>query len=166
MTTKKTRSNMAQELGRRGGLKGGAARAKALDPGHRREIARAAAQARWQDEGKPQQLRHAVPKLRYDTEYGQAVLVFWNTVVMAHLKDKTATLEDVGRAALVRSLIEGHPYGDSTKQLCAHHLDDLAEVPALRDAARAMMKAMPGVRTIPRREDMDTKSMYDERDES
>ena len=33
--------------GRAGGLKGGAARAKALDPQKRREIARKAASARW-----------------------------------------------------------------------------------------------------------------------
>jgi hypothetical protein len=34
-------------LGRRGGLKGGPARASALSPARRREIARAAARARW-----------------------------------------------------------------------------------------------------------------------
>jgi hypothetical protein len=34
-------------LGRRGGLKGGKARAKALTPEQRAEIARAAASARW-----------------------------------------------------------------------------------------------------------------------
>jgi len=37
----------AVSLGRRGGLKGGAARAKKLTPAQRQEIARAAAQARW-----------------------------------------------------------------------------------------------------------------------
>ena len=36
------------ELGRRGGLRGGAARAKALSAGRRSEIARGAAKARWQ----------------------------------------------------------------------------------------------------------------------
>jgi hypothetical protein len=37
----------AVALGRRGGLKGGPARAAALSPARRREIARAAARARW-----------------------------------------------------------------------------------------------------------------------
>lgn len=36
-----------QESGRKGGLKGGTARATALAPEQRAEIARAAAQARW-----------------------------------------------------------------------------------------------------------------------
>ena len=38
---------LAVELGRRGGLKGGKARAKALTSEQRAEIARIAAQARW-----------------------------------------------------------------------------------------------------------------------
>jgi hypothetical protein len=38
---------LAVELGRRGGLKGGKARAAKLTPEERREIARKAAQARW-----------------------------------------------------------------------------------------------------------------------
>jgi hypothetical protein len=37
----------AVALGRKGGLKGGPARAAALSPARRREIARAAARARW-----------------------------------------------------------------------------------------------------------------------
>ena len=37
----------AVNLGRRGGLKGGKARAKALSPARRSEIARAAVNARW-----------------------------------------------------------------------------------------------------------------------
>lgn len=37
----------AVALGRRGGLKGGRARAEALSPARRTEIARAAAKARW-----------------------------------------------------------------------------------------------------------------------
>ena len=37
----------AVELGRRGGLKGGRARAEKLSPSRRREIARRAARARW-----------------------------------------------------------------------------------------------------------------------
>ena len=37
----------AVSLGRRGGLKGGKARAKALTPSRRSEIARAAVKARW-----------------------------------------------------------------------------------------------------------------------
>ena len=37
----------AQELGRRGGLRGGPARARALSPTRRSEIARAAARTRW-----------------------------------------------------------------------------------------------------------------------
>jgi hypothetical protein len=39
----------AVELGRRGGLKGGAARAKRLSAQRRSEIARKAAEARWRD---------------------------------------------------------------------------------------------------------------------
>ncbi len=38
---------LAVELGRRGGLKGGKARAKKLTPEQRQEIARKAAEARW-----------------------------------------------------------------------------------------------------------------------
>ena len=38
---------LAVELGRRGGLKGGKARAKKLSPERRREIAKKAAEARW-----------------------------------------------------------------------------------------------------------------------
>ncbi len=42
----------AVSLGRRGGLKGGKARAKSLSPSERREIAQRAAQARWKkDDG-------------------------------------------------------------------------------------------------------------------
>jgi hypothetical protein len=37
----------ARELGRRGGLKGGRARAEKLTPEERKEIARKAAKARW-----------------------------------------------------------------------------------------------------------------------
>lgn len=45
---KKPRKNPhAVALGRKGGLKGGAARAKNLTPEQRRQIAQAAAQARW-----------------------------------------------------------------------------------------------------------------------
>ena len=40
-------SKAAAALGRRGGLKGGKARAKKLSAARRREIARKAAQARW-----------------------------------------------------------------------------------------------------------------------
>jgi hypothetical protein len=39
----------AVELGRRGGLKGGRARAEALSPKERSEIAKRAANARWKD---------------------------------------------------------------------------------------------------------------------
>ena len=42
-----TRDPAAVELGRRGGLKGGRARADSMEPGRRTEIARAAAKARW-----------------------------------------------------------------------------------------------------------------------
>lgn len=38
---------LAKELGRRGGLKGGHARAKSLTAKERKDIARKAAQARW-----------------------------------------------------------------------------------------------------------------------
>jgi hypothetical protein len=40
----------AAELGRRGGLRGGPARAKKLSAKRRSEIARKAAQARWKDQ--------------------------------------------------------------------------------------------------------------------
>jgi hypothetical protein len=42
-----TRDPLAVELGRRGGLKGGKARAEKLTPERRSEIAKAAAKARW-----------------------------------------------------------------------------------------------------------------------
>lgn len=45
-----TRDPAAVSLGRRGGLKGGKARAEKLTPEQRREIGRKAAEARW---GKP-----------------------------------------------------------------------------------------------------------------
>lgn len=41
------KNEAAVALGRRGGLKGGKARAQALSPSRRSEIARAAAKARW-----------------------------------------------------------------------------------------------------------------------
>jgi hypothetical protein len=44
---KPTTESAASALGRLGGLKGGAARAKALSPGERSRIAREAAVARW-----------------------------------------------------------------------------------------------------------------------
>ena len=43
----------ARKLGRRGGLKGGRARAEKLTPEERKEIARKAAKARW-DKRRPQ----------------------------------------------------------------------------------------------------------------
>ena len=43
-----TRDPLAVELGRRGGLKGGKARAAKLTPERRTEIARKAAQKRWE----------------------------------------------------------------------------------------------------------------------
>jgi hypothetical protein len=45
----------AAELGRRGGLKGGKARAAKLTPEKRSEIARKAAAARWKKESPPKQ---------------------------------------------------------------------------------------------------------------
>lgn len=42
---------MAVELGRRGGLKGGKARAEKLSPEKRRRIAKKAAMARWKPQG-------------------------------------------------------------------------------------------------------------------
>lgn len=42
-----TRDPLAVELGRRGGLKGGKARAAKLSPQERQDIAKRAAQARW-----------------------------------------------------------------------------------------------------------------------
>jgi len=47
MGSQPEKSPAAQALGRLGGLKGGAARAKALTPEQRAEIAKAAAAARW-----------------------------------------------------------------------------------------------------------------------
>jgi hypothetical protein len=43
----KRKNKAAQMLGKLGGLKGGKARAKALSPERRAEIAQQAAQARW-----------------------------------------------------------------------------------------------------------------------
>lgn len=45
--TVRTKDPAAVALGRRGGLKGGAARAASLEPDERQEIARRAAKARW-----------------------------------------------------------------------------------------------------------------------
>jgi hypothetical protein len=44
---KKEKNKAAQALGKLGGLKGGKARAKALSPERRTEIARKAADTRW-----------------------------------------------------------------------------------------------------------------------
>lgn len=46
----KKKDPLAAELGRRGGLKGGKARAESLTPEKRKEIAKKAAQARWKKE--------------------------------------------------------------------------------------------------------------------
>jgi hypothetical protein len=46
-SAKETISRVAAELGRRGGLRGGKARANALSPNKRRAIAKKAAAARW-----------------------------------------------------------------------------------------------------------------------
>ena len=43
----------AVALGRRGGLKGGPARARALSPARRKALASEAARARWGKKGKP-----------------------------------------------------------------------------------------------------------------
>lgn len=55
----KLKDPLAVELGRRGGLKGGKARAEKLTPTRRKTIARKAAQARWR---KRAQLLRAVKK--------------------------------------------------------------------------------------------------------
>lgn len=47
----KAKDPLAVELGRRGGLKGGKARAAKLSPRKRREIARKAANTRWAKDG-------------------------------------------------------------------------------------------------------------------
>jgi hypothetical protein len=52
----KRKNKAAQALGKLGGLKGGKARAKALSPERRSEIARKAADARW-DKEKAQERR-------------------------------------------------------------------------------------------------------------
>ena len=46
----KRKNKAAQTLGKLGGLKGGKARAKALSPERRAEIARKAAETRWRKE--------------------------------------------------------------------------------------------------------------------
>lgn len=51
-TQERAKDPAAVSLGRRGGLKGGRARAEKLDPESRREIAKRAANARWKkDDG-------------------------------------------------------------------------------------------------------------------
>lgn len=50
MSEEELRSIAAAALGRRGGLKGGPARAARLSPERRREIARKAARIRWETE--------------------------------------------------------------------------------------------------------------------
>ena len=51
---KPTKDPLAVELGRRGGLKGGKARASKLTPEQRREIAKKAAASRWSKDVTPQ----------------------------------------------------------------------------------------------------------------
>lgn len=50
---KRRKNPAAVALGRRGGLKGGKARAEALSPEERSAIAKRAAEARWKQNGKP-----------------------------------------------------------------------------------------------------------------
>jgi hypothetical protein len=50
--TKPKKSFDAEALGRKGGLKGGKARAEKLTPEQRKEIAKIAASARWKQSGK------------------------------------------------------------------------------------------------------------------
>jgi hypothetical protein len=50
---KRRKNPAAVALGRRGGLKGGRARAAALSPEERSEIAKRAAAARWKDKSAP-----------------------------------------------------------------------------------------------------------------
>ncbi len=50
--TKEQLSQYFSKLGRKGGLKGGKARAEKLTPEERQEIARKAAKARWTDKSK------------------------------------------------------------------------------------------------------------------
>lgn len=45
-----TQENLRAQAGRKGGLKGGAARARKLPPERRREIAKKAAESRWAQE--------------------------------------------------------------------------------------------------------------------
>ncbi len=51
-TGQSAKDPLAVELGRRGGLKGGKARAKKLSPRKRKQIARKAARARWAKKAK------------------------------------------------------------------------------------------------------------------
>ena len=50
-TENPTKDPLAVELGRRGGLKGGKARAQRLSPAKRKAIAKKAAKARWKKKG-------------------------------------------------------------------------------------------------------------------
>jgi hypothetical protein len=49
IATQEVEDNPAPEHARKGGLKGGKARAQALSPARRREIAKKAASARWKE---------------------------------------------------------------------------------------------------------------------
>jgi len=61
----------AVALGRLGGKKGGAARAKKLTPEQRREIARQAAAARWRKGNHPPALPKQVPAVEVSTMAGR-----------------------------------------------------------------------------------------------
>ena len=53
--------DQSKEYARRGGLKGGAARAKALSPEQRRKIAKKAAKARWEAQAQREKKEHQEP---------------------------------------------------------------------------------------------------------
>lgn len=67
--TAEPKDPLAAEFGRRGGLKGGRARAERLSPEERAEIARRAAEARWSGKAKGNVVKFARPELaRQDRE--------------------------------------------------------------------------------------------------
>lgn len=84
----------AVELGRRGGLKGGRARADALTPEQRKEIARKAAQARWGRQRQRQPGR-GVNKLQSDIAKARAAIERDVTRIEARYKGTIQRWRDV-----------------------------------------------------------------------
>lgn len=109
-TTRKARSDAARALGRRGGLKGGKARAEKLSPERRSEIARAAVRKRWgpptaggamlHTEQPAGEVREPEPQVARERERVLRLLYLQELQYAAHLTDDERVRRNELRAAI------------------------------------------------------------------